>query len=244
MPNRFLLQSVLRGVCVSERYTVARLARLGEHFEVLVKPEPALSFRLGKITSVSQVLVTETVFLDAGKGLRASEEKLRNAFGTEDPLEIAKVILTKGTLQLTAEQRRQLTEDKRKQIISFISRQCVDPRTNLPHPPTRIEQAMGQIHYSIDPFTKAEEQATEIIKLLRPVLPLKMEQVSVAIRIPPEHASKVYGTVKGFGTIKREEWKADGSWYAVVELPAGLYGPLLEKLGEKTRGNLEAKLIK
>jgi len=228
---------------MSERYTVARFTHGGEHFEVLVKPEPALLFRLGKITSVSKVLVAEIIFLDAGKGLKASEEKLQRAFGTLDPLKIASVILKKGTLQLTTEQRRQLTEDKRKQIISFISRQCVDPRTNLPHPPTRVEQAMEQIHYSIDPFKEAEEQAREIIKLLRPVLPLKMEQVSVAIRIPPEHASKVYGTVKGFGTIKREEWRADGSWFAIIEMPAGLYGPFLEKIGEKTRGNLEAKMV-
>jgi ribosome maturation protein SDO1 len=102
---------------------------------------------------------------------------------------------------------------------------------------------MEQIRFSIDPFKDAEEQAREIIKLLRPVLPLKMEQVSVAVRIPPEYTSKVYGTVKGFGTIKREQWQADGSWSATVEIPAGLYGPFLEKLGKITRGNLEAKLV-
>jgi len=228
---------------MSERYTVARLTHEGEHFEILVKPQPALSYKLGKIESVSEVLVTDTIFTDANKGLKPSEDKLLKAFGTTDPLNIARVILKKGTLQLTTEQRKQLIEDKRKQIISFISRQCVDPRTNLPHPPIRVEQAMEHIHFSIDPFKGVEEQAKEVIKLLRPILPLKMEKVSVALRIPPEHASRVYGTVKGFGTIKREEWRADGSWFAVVELPAGLYGPFLEKLGEMTRGNLEAKMV-
>jgi len=228
---------------MSERYTVARITHDGERFEILVKPQPAFSYRLGKTTSISEVLVTETIFTDAGKGLRASEDKLQKAFRTTDPTKIAEIILKKGTLQLTTEQRRQLVEDKRKKIVSFISRQCIDPKTNLPHPPLRIEQAMEQIHFSIDPFSEVEEQAREIIKLLRPVLPLKMEQVSVAVRIPPEYTSKVYGTVKGFGTIKREQWQADGSWSATVEMPAGLYGPFLEKLGKITRGNLEAKLI-
>ncbi|MFQ5836771.1 MAG: ribosome assembly factor SBDS, partial [Candidatus Bathyarchaeia archaeon] len=157
---------------------------------------------------------------------------------------IASIILKKGTLQLTTEQRKQLVEDKRRQIVSFISHQCVDPKTNLPHPPMRIEQAMKQIHFSIDPFRDVEEQAREVIKLLRPIIPLKIEQVSVAIRIPPEYASKAYGTVKGFGVIKREQWQADGSWSATVEMPAGLYGPFLEKLGKITRGNLEAKMVK
>jgi ribosome maturation protein SDO1 len=228
---------------MSERYTVARMTHDGEHFEILVKPQLAFSYRLGKTTSISQLLITDTIFTDAGKGLRPSEEKLQEVFGTTNPIKIASIILKKGTLQLTTEQRKQLVEDKRRQITSFISRQCVDPKTNLPHPPMRIEQAMKQIHFSIDPFRDVEEQAKEIIKLLRPILPLKMEQVSVAVRIPPEHASKAYGTVKGFGVIKREQWQADGSWSATVEMPAGLYGPFLEKLGKITRGNLEAKRV-
>ncbi|UCD27047.1 MAG: ribosome assembly factor SBDS [Candidatus Bathyarchaeota archaeon] len=229
---------------MSERYTVARMTHDGEHFEILVKPQLAFSFRLGKTTSIPELLVTEIVFTDAGKGLKASEEKLQEVFGTTNSTEIAGVILKKGTLQLTTEQRKQQVEEKRRQIISFISRQCIDPKTNLPHPPMRIEHALKQIHFSIDPFRDAEEQAKEIIKLLRPVLPLKMEQVSVVVRIPPEYASKTYGTVKAFGSIKREEWQADGSWSATVEMPAGLYGPFLEKLGKITRGNLEAKMIK
>ena len=102
---------------------------------------------------------------------------------------------------------------------------------------------MEQIHISIDPSKEVEEQAREVIKLLRPILPLKMEEVSIEIRIPPEYAGRVYGTVKGFGTIKREEWRADGSWYAIVEMPAGLYGPFLEKLGEMTRGAMEARPV-
>ena len=216
---------------MSERYTVARVTHDGEHFEILVKPQLALSYRLGKTKSISELLISDTIFTDAGKGLRTSEDKLQEVFGTTDSIEIASIILKKGTLQLTAEQRKQLVQDKRRQIVSFISRQCVDPKTNLPHPPMRVERAMKQIHFSIDPFRDVEEQAREVIKLLRPILPLKMEQVSVAVRIPPEYASKVYGTVKGFGTIKREQWQADGSWSAIVEMSAGLYGPFLDKLG-------------
>jgi len=229
---------------MSERYTIARITHDGEHFEILTKPEPALSYKLGKTIPVSQVLVTDTIFTDAGKGTKASEETLQQAFGTTDSLKIAEVILKKGTLQLTTEQRKQLVEDKRRQIVSFISRECIDPKTNLPHPPLRIEQAMKQIRFSIDTAKGVEEQSKEIIKLLRPIIPLKMEKISVAVHIPPEHASKVYGTVKGFGIIKRDQWQADGSWSAVVEMSAGLYGPFLDKLGKMTRGNLEAKMVK
>lgn len=228
---------------MGEKYTVARITKDNEHFEVLVKPEKALDYRLGKLSAITEVLVTENIFADANKGTKVSEETLRKAFGTADQLKIAEIILKKGTLQLTTEQRRKMIDDKRKQIISFISKNCVDPRTNLPHPPLRVEQAMDQIHYSIDPFKPTEEQAREVIKLLRQILPLKIEQVSVNVRIPSEYAAKAYGTVKAFGTIKHEEWRADGSWNGILEMPAGLYGPFLDKIGAITRGNAEAKII-
>jgi len=228
---------------MSEKYTIARMTKDNEHFEVLVKPQKALDYRMGKIAAITEVLATETIFSDANKGTKASEENLRKAFGTSESLKIAETILKKGTLQLTTEQRRRMVEDKRKQIIDFIARQCVDPKTNLPHPPLRVENALEQVRYSIDPFRPLEEQAREIIKLLRPILPLKMEQVSVGVRIPPEHSARAYGTIKGFGTIKREEWRADGSWYGVLEMPAGLYAPFLDKLGEITKGSGEAKIV-
>ena len=229
---------------MSERYTIARITHDGEHFEILTKPEPALDYKLGKTVPISQVLATETIFTDAGKGTKASEEKLQEIFGTLDSLKIAEMILKKGTLQLTTDQRKQLVEDKRRQIISFISRECIDPKTNLPHPPLRIEQAMKQIHFSIEPSKGVEEQAKDIIKLLRPIIPLKMEKITVEIHVPAEHASKVYGTAKGFGTLKRDQWQADGSWSAAVEMSAGSYGPFLDKLGKMTRGNIEAKMVK
>jgi ribosome maturation protein SDO1 len=228
---------------MSEKYTVARISKDNEHFELLVKPQKALDYRTGKIAAITEALVTETIFSDANKGTKVSEEQLRKAFGTTEPLKVAEKILREGTLQLTTEQRRKMIEDKRKQIIDFISRQCVDPKTNLPHPPLRIENAMEKIHYPIDPFKLVEEQAREIIKLLRPVLPLKMEQVSIGVHIPAQYSAKAYGTIKGFGTIKREEWRADGSWYGILEMPAGLYAPFLEKLGDVTKGSGEAKII-
>jgi ribosome maturation protein SDO1 len=228
---------------MSEKYTVARIAKDDERFEVLVKPEKALDYRMGKISGISEVLAAETIFSDANKGTRASEESLRKAFGTTDSLRVAETVLKTGTLQLTTAQRRKMVEEKRRQIVDFISRQSVDPRTNLPHPPLRVENAMERIHYSIDPFKPIEEQARDIVKLLRPILPLKMEQMSVGVTLPAQYAAKAYGAIKGFGTIKREEWRSDGSWYGVLEMPAGLYAPLLQKIGDVTKGNGEAKII-
>ena len=228
---------------MSEKYTVARLTKDNEHFEVLVKSQKALDYRNGKIAGITEVLAAETIFSDANKGTRVAEEQLRKAFETTDALKIADAILKKGTLQLTTEQRRKMVDDKRRQVIDFIARQAVDPKTNLPHPPMRIENAMEQIHYPIDPYKPMEEQAKDIVKLLRPILPLKIEQISVAVRIPAEYSARAYGSIKNFGAIKQEEWRSDGTWYGIVEMPAGSYASFLNKLGETTKGSGEAKII-
>ena len=228
---------------MSDKYTIARLTKGNEHFEILVKPEKALDYRTGKIARITEVLAAEIIFADANKGTKVSEEQMQKAFETTDPLKIADVILKKGTLQLTTEQRRKMVEDKRKQIIDFISRQAVDPKTSLPHPPLRIENAMEQIRYIIDAHRPVEEQAREIVKLLRPILPLKIEQISIGVRVPAEFSARAYGSIKNFGEIKQEEWRADGSWYGVIEMPAGAYASFLNKLGDITKGNGEAKIL-
>ncbi len=228
---------------MSEKFTIARLTKENEHFEILVKPQKALDYRNGKLESITEVLAVEDIFSDANKGTRVAEEHLRKAFGTIDPLKIAGIILKSGTLQLTTEQRRKMVEDKRRQIIDFIARQAVDPKTNLPHPPTRIENAMEQIRYPIDPYKPVEEQAKDIVKLLRPILPLKVEQISVSVQIPTEYAARAYGSMKASGTIKREEWRSDGSWSGLIEMPAGSYVSFLNKLGDVTKGNGDAKIV-
>ncbi|HKM76904.1 MAG TPA: ribosome assembly factor SBDS [Candidatus Bathyarchaeia archaeon] len=229
---------------MSEKFTTARISRDGEKFEILVKPEPALEYKMGKPLGISQLLVIEEIFSDGGKGTRASTEKLEKAFGTIDPLKIAEDIMRHGDLQLTTDQRRQLVEDKRKQIVAFISRNCIDPRTGTPHPPMRIEQALSQIKYSIDPFKPPEEQSKDIIDELRSIIPIKMEQMRVAVKIFAEYAAKGYGSVKGYGTITKEEWQADGALVAVVEMPAGVYGPFVERLGKITQGTIQTKILK
>ena len=96
--------------------TVVRFSFEGEKFEILVKPDPALEYKLGKKKDISAVLVSEDIYTDSGKGTKPATEKLLKAFKTEDPTEIAQIIMQKGDLNLTTDQRRKMIEEKRKQI--------------------------------------------------------------------------------------------------------------------------------
>ncbi len=229
---------------MDSKYTLAKLSVGGDRFEILVKPDPALDFKLGHQSEISKVLVADQIFTDSNKGERASDEKLKKAFGTDDVYRIAETILRRGELQLTTDQRRELVEVKRKQIINFIVRNCIDPRTKAPHPPLRIEQALGQIRLIIDPFKSVEEQAREAIDALRPILPLRIENLRIAVKIPAEYAPRAIGAAKEFGTLSNEEWQTDGSWIAIVEMPAGLHTNFLDRIGKITQGNYQTRILK
>jgi Predicted exosome subunit len=117
-----------------EDAVIARLESHGERFEVLVDPDLAAEFRReDSDVSVEDVLAVQEVFRDARKGDKASEEAMRKVFETADPLEVTPVILRRGTIQLTAEQRRQMIEDKRLKIINKIAREAINPQNGLPH---------------------------------------------------------------------------------------------------------------
>ena len=229
---------------MSERHVLARLQLSGEKFEIIVNPDFALNYKLGKLNDIDKVLVAYEVYSDVRKGLKASSDKLMKYFKTTDVRKIADVIIKQGELQITAEQRRKLIEDKRKQIIAFITKNCVDPRTNLPIPALRVEQAMDQVKVSIDPFKEAEGQALKVIDALKSVLPLKIERVKLEVKVGPEYVPKMYNFVKSYGYLEKEEWLNDGSWRANVDMPAGLQAEFLDKLNKLTKGTAQVRILK
>ncbi len=228
---------------MSSKFTSVRLTVDGERFELLVRPDPALNYKTGKPLELSQIIGIEEVFSDSAKGLRISEDKLKKVFHTTDFYTIAETILKKGELQLTLEQRRKLIEEKKKAIIAILSKNFVDPRTNSPHPPTRFEQALEQVHLSIDPFRPAEEQLQNVVDALRPIMPLKSQNVILQIKVPAQYSSKSIGLLKSFGKLSKEHWLPDGSYTVELEIPAGLHPALIEKLGSLTKGETEVNVV-
>ena len=223
--------------------TVARFSFEGEKFEILVKPDPALDYKMGKKKDLSAVLVSDEIYTDSGKGTKPSTDKLLKAFKTEDLAEIAQIIMQKGDLNLTTDQRRKMIDDKRKQIIEFIVKTYVDPRTHLPHPPVRIENALKDGRVSIDPQKNVEEQVKEIVEKLRSIIALKSENLNLEIIIPAQYASQSYAVLKSVGSLKKEEWQNDGSLKAILEIPAAARPNVIDRLGSITKGSASVEVI-
>ncbi len=227
-----------------DKASIVRYSFEGEKFEILVKPDPALEFKLGKRKDISPILVSDEIYSDSSKGTRASSEKLLKAFKTEDPIAIAEKILQKGDLNLTTDQRRKMTAEKRKQIVNFISKTYVDPKSHLPHPPLRIEQAMEDGRVSIDPHKKAEEQVKDIVEKLRSIIPLKSENLVLEIIVPAQFAAQSYSVLKSNGTLQKEEWQSNGSLKAILEIPAAARPNVIDRLGSITKGTASVEVVR
>ena len=227
-----------------DQAVIARLKIHGANFEILVDCNNAIALRGGKELDMNDVLAASTIFSDSKKGEQASEAQLKQVFGTTDPVEVAKEIIKKGEIQITAEYRNKLKEQKRKQIINMIHRNGVDPRTHLPHPVTRIELAMEEAKIHVDEYMPVQKQVQEILKKIRVMLPIKFEVKEIAVRIPAEHAGKSYSMISNFGKVLKQEWQQDGSLVAVIEIPGGLEQDFYDKLNSITHGDNEVRLIK
>ena len=227
-----------------DKVTVVRYSYEGEKFEILVKPDPALEYKLGKRKDISPILVSDEIYTDSNKGTRASTEKLLKAFKTEDATLIAERILQKGDLNLTTDQRRKMTQEKRKQIVEYIAKTFVDPKSHLPHPPLRIEQAMEDGKVSIDPHKNVDEQVKDIVEKLRSIIPLKSENLVLEIIVPAQYAAKSYSVLKSTGTLKKEEWQSNGSLKAILEIPAAARPNVIDRLGSITKGTASVEVTK
>ncbi len=226
-----------------KEYVIARIMVKGKRFEILVDPEKAYKLREGEEIPIEEVVISDYIYKDVRKGLKASPNELIDAFGTDDMYKISLEIIKKGELQLTTEQRRKLLEMKKKQLVYHIAKTAIDPKTKMPIPPARIEKAMDEAKVSVDLYKSIEEQVPQVIKAISKILPIKIAKAVLQISIPPEYASKVSNQIRKLGDVRKSSWLADGSLIVEIEIPAGLQNEIIEKLNEMTKGNANVKVL-
>ena len=205
---------------------LARLEKGGKRYEALVNPDLVEQWKEDASTvELDDFMAMDEIFHDARAGERPTEEALMNTFQTLDVEAILNIILEKGSIQLTTAQRKARVENMRQQIIHHIHSHAIDPKSKSPHPRTRIELALDESKYSVDPFKRLEDQVKDAIAKLKPLIPLSFEAVRLAFRIP----GSAYGSVSQLLRLyqKKEQWLENGDWACIVELPAGMKGDII-----------------
>jgi ribosome maturation protein SDO1 len=223
----------------------ARLESHGERFEVLVDPDAALAIKRDDFDGeLEDVIAAEDVFENASRGDRPAEDALEEVFGTTDPMEIIPEVIKRGEIQITADQRREMQEQKHKQLVNRITRNAVNPQMDdAPHPPERIESALEETDFRVDPMEPVENQVDDALDALRPVIPIRFDTVTVAAHVPPDYAGSAQAKIREFGDLEREEWQPDGSWIGVIEFPAGMQNDFYDLVNEVSSGEAETRII-
>lgn len=201
----------------------------GKRYELLVDPEMVDDFKNDPDSvNIDDFLAMDEVFHDARGGERPTEEAIENTFGTQDILEIAKTILNKGSIQLTTNQRKAIVEKMRQKIIHHIHSQAVDPKTKSPHPVTRIELALEESRYSVDPFKKLELQIKDAVDKLKVLIPLSFETMRLAFKVPGSAYGGAMRVLRNYHV--KDGWLEDGTWACVIEIPAGMKGEIIGQI--------------
>jgi ribosome maturation protein SDO1 len=226
-----------------EKKALVRYTYRNQKFEIIVDPVAALNYKKGEEIPLSDIVEGYMVFHNASKGEKASEIILEQTFETDSEEEIVKIILDKGALQLTQAQRKKLLKDKIDEIINFIHIHCINPQTNKPHPPARIESAMDEAGVNIDYILPPEKQAKDIIKQIQAVIPIRLESVVLAVKVTSDFTGPAFGLVTGAGEIIEDQWGNDGTWYAKIEMPSGKQADFLDKINQLTKGKAEVKIV-
>jgi ribosome maturation protein SDO1 len=204
-------------------------------FELMTKKGTVLQYQEGKL-GLSSVLFADEIFTDQARGLRANEADLIKYFNTTNVEECAKVILEKGELQLTAAERREKVQKKRAEMVNYVHKYYMDPRTKTPHPVVRIEAAFDQLKLNIDPDQAAERQVQEkVLKRLPEVLPIKKCEMSGTLTISNKVVGPAMGLVRKYCQVTGETYTS-GNCVMQVSFVPGDYDVFMNDLKAATKG--------
>ena len=208
----------------------------GKDFEILVDPDLAKEAKLeGKEYEIQRLLFVQEVFTDASAGERASADELESEFNNKQIMEAAEEVFEKGEMQLTTDQKAEMREEKYKQVVNMIARRVQNPQTGNPHPPKRIENALEEAGFNIQAMDDVEDKFDEAVDQLKPIIPVSLEEKTMAVKIPNDKTGKAYDLLQQKTDLEEEKW-GNEYFYAKMTLPAGILEELMRDIQEATDG--------
>lgn len=220
---------------VMAEFQVVRFKHGAQVLEVLCKPTMVLKFREGKM-GLDNTLVTDVIFKAGKERDRASDALLAAVFGTMPHQDRLRKMLMEGEVELTVQERREKVAAKRLEVLNYIHKYYIDPTTKLPHPPARLETAVGGIRWVVDPDMPVDRQAQEVIEKLKGVLPLRRCEMEGTIEIPNSMVGSVQGVLHRNQVATRGEDYSPSKCTMNVAFVPGMFDTLMAELNRVTKG--------
>jgi len=222
---------------------IVRYKRAGLRFELACYPNKVLSWRSKVEKDLDEVLQTARVFTNVSKGTFAKKEDLVKAFGISEEAEIILQILEKGELQVSEKERSQQLGSMSKDIATIVADKCVNPDTKRPLTVGIVERAMKDIHYNINPAKSAKQQALDVIRAIREVMPIQRAQMRLAITMPGKEAKKLKDQLVPMVTsVEKEEWD-DQDFTMICLADPGAYRKVDEAVQQASKGKASIEVL-
>eukprot|EP01006_Ploeotia_vitrea_P042763 TRINITY_DN66660_c2_g1_i2.p1 TRINITY_DN66660_c2_g1~~TRINITY_DN66660_c2_g1_i2.p1 ORF type:complete len:254 (-),score=121.95 TRINITY_DN66660_c2_g1_i2:45-806(-) len=221
---------------------IVRLKRKGKRFEVACYKNKVMNWRNGIEKDLDEVLQIPSVFSNVSKGVLAKSKDLERVFKTTDQVEVCKMILEKGNLQVSEKERVQEFENKLKDIATIVAGKCVNTQTKRPFPLRMIENSMKEIKFTVKPNKSAKVQALSVIQQLKEVLPIERAQMRLRVTLPEKHAKQIKKKMEDlFVEVEEEDWGVDCE--LIVRIDPGNYRAVEERVRAETRGKGTLEII-
>ena len=179
---------------------MVRMHKGGKRFEVACYRNKVLSWRQGVETDIDEVLQTHNIFLNVSKGVLASSKDLMDCFGKDDVEELLQYILEKGEYHPSDKEREAMLESTYRDIATIVAEKSVNPASNRPYTVKMILSGMKEIHFAVNPARNAKQQALEVIKRLKEVMPIERAKMHLRAVCPTvEDVEQVVEGLKKLG---------------------------------------------
>jgi len=160
-----------------------RLKSHGKRFEIACYKNKVLNWREGIEKDLNEVIQTDTIFENVGKGSIAKEKDLKAVFNTTDLEEICRRILKNGELQVSDKEREVHMEGLFRDIVQIVVERCIHPQTGRHLTPHAVESALKGTGFSVQPEHTAKKQALKAIEVLCKKLPESFVRAQMRLRI-------------------------------------------------------------
>jgi len=223
--------------------SLVKLKKGGKRFEIACYPNKVLSWRNKVEKDLDEVLQIDRVFMNVSKGVMAKKEDLIKAFNTDDEKQIIVQILEKGELQVSEKERQIQLESLFKDVATVVAEKCVNPETNRPLTVGLVERAMKDIHYNLHPTRSAKQQALEVIKALKAVIPIERAQMRLRLVMAPADSKKVKEKLKDAILTTEEETTEDDEFAMTCRIDPGSFRKVDDEVRTATKGKGKIEIL-
>ena len=187
----------------------------------------------------SIVLSGFEVYTNISKGDKAKDEDLENSFNSKNIDFCISEIIHKGNFKLTTNEKKQLMDNKRYDVIGYIQRYFVNPATKTQYLTEHIDEALKKSKFKIDPLIPTDILVNKHFSKLNSIILLKKITIEAVLILPYEYMEKTKSLIKRYCSIVEqrylEKYEVD-----IVIIPGDM-DTLINGLQNITNGEFDLK---